>query len=299
AVLNSRINSEAPERARGPLSLSDQRTRPHASSRRAGFLTAGPYGRPMTITSLSFVALRDEVGTAGSESRDGVSLAQGVGAAGEEDAEPVVGEVAVAAAGALDLLDEQVRRFDGAVAGAGVVVGDDLGPPPSQGLGETSQFGAGFGLGAPGDGVVDPFSGEVGVVGGVDRTVLLLGDTAVPNFVVGVAGVEGGVEALPAGFVDAFGAEEQQLADVIERITLPAPMLEGLLLDPLAAGGHGGVAEPDDVERVHDDGRVGEGTGPAGGVGVHHGGAVALVGVDRHDLDLVEPPRRHVGHPGP
>lgn len=54
------------------------------------------------------MALRDEAGTAGSESRDGVSLAQGVVAAGEEDAEPVVGEVAVAAAGALDLLDEQV-----------------------------------------------------------------------------------------------------------------------------------------------------------------------------------------------
>src|SRR5690606_36974955 len=166
--------------------------RPESSSVATTRSQARPTVRQLTRHNR---ALRDEAGTAGSESRDGVSLAQGVGAAGEEDAEPVVGEVAVAAAGALDLLDEQVRGLDGAVAGAGVVVGDDLGPPPSQGLGETSQFGAGFGLGAPGDGVVDPFSGEVGVVGGVDRTDLLLGDPAVPNFVVGVAGVEGGVEA--------------------------------------------------------------------------------------------------------
>jgi hypothetical protein len=35
SALDSRINSEAPDRDRGPLSLSTQRTRTHASSRRA------------------------------------------------------------------------------------------------------------------------------------------------------------------------------------------------------------------------------------------------------------------------
>src|SRR5690606_24377648 len=58
-------------------------------------------------------------------------------------------------------------------------------------------------------------------------------------------------------------AEEQQLTDVIERIALPTAVLQRLLLDPLAAGGHGGVAEPHDVERVNDDRRVGQRTGSA------------------------------------
>lgn len=53
---------------------------------------------------------------AGSESRDGLSLAQGVGAAGEEDPERVVLVAAEPSAGSLDLLDEQVRGFDGGVA---------------------------------------------------------------------------------------------------------------------------------------------------------------------------------------
>ena len=54
-------------------------------------------------------------------------------AAGEEDAEAVVVEVPEAAAGALDLLDEQVGRLNRAVRGAGVVVGEDLGPPANAG----------------------------------------------------------------------------------------------------------------------------------------------------------------------
>jgi hypothetical protein len=61
--------------------------------------------------------------------------------------------------------------------------------------------------------------------------------------VVGVAGAQGGAEAVPAGLIDAFGAEEEQLADVIERVALPAAMLEGLLLDPLAGPGDGLVGE--------------------------------------------------------
>lgn len=41
-----------------------------------------------------YLALRDQSGTAGSDARDGLSLARRVGAAGEEDAEPVVVGVA-------------------------------------------------------------------------------------------------------------------------------------------------------------------------------------------------------------
>ena len=55
-------------------------------------------------------------------------------AAGEQDPESVVGEVAEPAAGALDLLDQEVRGFDGTVAHAGRVMVQDLNAPPSGGL---------------------------------------------------------------------------------------------------------------------------------------------------------------------
>ena len=54
---------------------------------------------------------------------------------------------------------------------------------------------------------------------------------SVGHRVVGVAGAQAGVETGPARLVDPLGAAEQQLADVIERVALPAPVLEGLLLD--------------------------------------------------------------------
>ena len=141
---------------------------------------------------------------------------------------------------------------------------------------------------------------DVDVVGQVDVADLLLGDPAVAHLVVGVTGVEGGVDACPAGFVDPLGAEEQQLADVVERVALPAAVLEGLLLDPVAAAGDGLVGEAHDVERVDHDGHLGQRAGPAGdGIGVEHRGPVALVGVDGHDLDHRQPRRGHRGHPRP
>ena len=59
-------------------------------------------------------------------------------AAGEQDPEPVVGEVAEPAAGTLDLLDQEVRRFDGTVARSSRVVIEDLGSPSSQRLREAT-----------------------------------------------------------------------------------------------------------------------------------------------------------------
>ena len=82
-------------------------------------------------------ALRDEPGS-GSVSRDGMSLSRAAG--GEQDAEAVVGQVAEASPGALDLFDGEVGGFDAAVGGAGGVVGEDLGVPSGEGLGEGSQL---------------------------------------------------------------------------------------------------------------------------------------------------------------
>ena len=53
-------------------------------------------------------------------------------------------EASVAAADAADLLDEQVDRFGGAVAGAvGVEVGQVLVPPSGQGPAQPGDFGDG------------------------------------------------------------------------------------------------------------------------------------------------------------
>lgn len=128
------------------------------------------------------------------------------------------------------------------------MVGQEVGSPAAKGLGQAGELGAGVGCGAPGDGGVEGGLREIGVVGGVHRADLLLGDPRISHLIVGVAGFEGGVDAFPAAFVKALRAHEQQAADVVERVALPAPMLEGVLLDALTAAGDRGVGEAHDVE---------------------------------------------------
>lgn len=106
-----------------------------------------------------------------------------------------------------------------------------------------SQLGSCLGGGAPGDGVVEAVGGSVDVVGEVHVADLLLPTHVSLSASVGVAGGEGGVQSRPADVVDPLGAEEQQLAAVVERVTLPAAVLEGGLLDALAAAGHRLVGE--------------------------------------------------------
>ena len=66
----------------------------------------------------------------------------------EQEPEAVVVEVAEPVADALDLLDEQVHRFGRPVRQSGVVVGEHLVLPRSDGLGEPVQLGD-LGLRAP------------------------------------------------------------------------------------------------------------------------------------------------------
>lgn len=106
------------------------------------------------------------------------------------------------------------------------------------------------------------------------------------------------MEAGPARLVDALSAEEQQLAYVVERVTFPAPMLDGVLLDPLATASHGHVGEADDVKRVDHHRHPGQRRRrPGDAVGAGDGAAVALMRVDRHDLHVGQPGRRRGGHP--
>lgn len=133
-------------------------------------------------------------------------------AAGEQDAQSVVGEVAEPATGTLDLFDQEVGRLDRAVGRARRVVGEDLPAPASQRFGEASQFLARLGCAAPRDGVVERDGGSFGVVGEVDVSDLLLGDPGVLHLAARVAVAQRRPEPLPARFVDAFSAEEEQLA---------------------------------------------------------------------------------------
>jgi hypothetical protein len=133
-------------------------------------------------------------------------------AAGEQDTEPVVGQAAEASPGTLDLIDGDVGGFDTAVGGSGGVVGEDLGPPAGEGLGEGAQLRARHRIGAPGDRSIERCLGGVVVIGEEDVTDVLLGHPGVLNLAVEVAVAQRGVEAFPAGFVEAFGGHQQQLA---------------------------------------------------------------------------------------
>jgi len=108
------------------------------------------------------------------------------------------------------------------------VVGEDLGAPAPDGLGEGGKFGSGRGaVVAPVQQLVDDSGGFGGVVGPVDVTDLLLRGPGIRDGVVRVSGGERVVESLPGLLVEAFRTEQQELADVIERVALPAPVLEG------------------------------------------------------------------------
>ena len=59
-------------------------------------------------------------------------------------------------------------------------------------------------------------------------------------------------EPVRAGVVEAFGADEEQLADPEQRVGLAAPMSQGLVLDSAPRGVDGTVPDSYDMERVGD-----------------------------------------------
>ena len=88
----------------------------------------------------------------------------------EKHTKAVVLEATQAEAAALDPLDAQVEAFGGAVAGAGLVVGEDLGSPRRQGAPERADL-LDVVLRTAGDGLVHQ-RGRLG---------RLIGEIQVPN----------------------------------------------------------------------------------------------------------------------
>lgn len=94
-------------------------------------------------------------------------------------------EAAEAVAGAFDLLDAEVEAFGGAVAGAGVVVGQDLGSPRLEGGAEGVDLVDLVGA-AAGDRLVQEGGGGGGVVGEVEVPDGFLGQPGAEDLVVWV-----------------------------------------------------------------------------------------------------------------
>src|SRR3954451_15270216 len=202
---------------------------------------------------------------AGSGAPQGTANAQGIGvgrefcagvlagASGDEEhAEAVVVAVAEAAGDAAVEFDEAVDGFGAAVAGAaGVEVGQERGLPAAQGLAEPGDLGNGAGRERVGDllGESPARGGGRGVVDGPDLLRAVPGEG---HLVVAFVRVEGSSQAraLPGG--ETVGAGVQEVADAVERITLPSAVSVDLLLHPATdlvqrLGGEG-----DDVKGIQD-----------------------------------------------
>ena len=95
----------------------------------------------------------------------------------QQEAEPVVVEVAESVSDSLDLLDEQVDRFGGAVGhAAGVEVGQQFWVPGVDGAGQPGEFGD-VGVGAVGQPPIQVLLGAFPVRAGEDQPQVLGGAT--------------------------------------------------------------------------------------------------------------------------
>ena len=193
--------------------------------------------------------MADRVGSAGSEAwRLGAGW-PGDAAGVEEDAEPVVLEGLEAVTAALHLLHAQVQPFGRSVGRAGVVVGEDLGPPRSQGLAQRADLGHVVGQAAD-DGLVQQQRGVGRGVGQVHVAHRFFGQPGAEELVVRVTDAQAEQHPSRALLVEAFGAGEQQLADPKQRIAFAASMAEGLVLDPAADLVDAAVPDPHHMKRV-------------------------------------------------
>ncbi len=146
-------------------------------------------------------------------------------AAVKEDPEPEVLEVAESMCHPEHLLHHEIDRFSGAIGGAGRVVGEDLGAPAGDRLGQAVKLGDGR-PSALGPEDVEETSGFAGVVRRVHLPQALFGQQGVEHLVSGVAGSEAGLEAGTAVLGMALDATEQQAADLVEGVTRAPSMLD-------------------------------------------------------------------------
>ncbi len=209
----------------------------------------------------------------------------------EQDAEPVVLEGAEAVAAALDLLHAEVEALGGAVAGAGDVVGEDLGPPGRRGSCRASGSRRTSSARQPAM-ALSSRSGRRPECrrGTTSRTDSLASQAPRTSSWGSPTRRPSSIRSRPRSSRRSVPVSNS-LRIRIQRVVLAAPMAEGLVLDPAADLVEAAVGDPHDMERVGD---------PAGVVEVRgQPGPERLGQVGGHHLDPRQPARVGVGGPSP
>ena len=170
--------------------------------------------------------------SAGSDRRQQVP----VGLAGvEQSADPVVPERREAEGGPLHPLDQVVDRLRGPVGDVGDVPGGDLLPPADQRAAEGAGLDRVVGVLEVVTELGHPLEGELGIGVLVELPDGFLGFPAGGHITVRIAGPEQACQLLVTLLVEALLGLGQQAPTAVEGIGLPAPVTEGLVLDPATA----------------------------------------------------------------
>lgn len=151
----------------------------------------------------------------------------------QEHPEPVVLEGCEASARTLDLLHTEVLALGWAVRGTGPVMVQDLFSPSLQGVTEGADLIDVIGP-TTGDGLLEQHGGFLRIIGEIDVTDRLFGQPGTEELVVRITDAQSEQQTVLSSLVEPFGPFEQELPDPIERVGLPAPVPQRLVLDPAA-----------------------------------------------------------------
>ena len=141
----------------------------------------------------------------------------------EQHPQAVVLKAGEASSSPLDLLHAEVEALGRTVGCTGPVMVQDLLAPALQGVTEGDDL-LDVVRSATDDGLVEEDGGLLRVVGEIDVTDRLLGQPGTEQLVVRVTEAQSEQQAVVSSLVEPFSPFEEQLADPIERVVLPAAM---------------------------------------------------------------------------
>ena len=135
-----------------------------------------------------------------------------------------------------------VHGLGGPSRDAQVVPGDDRLPPSGERATHRAHLDGPVTVGHVGDQLVDELTGEQGVGDLIELADGLLGPPGGLNITSGISGAQDPEHLVPTLCVESLSRHRQPASDPEQRVVLPAPVPERLVLDPPAAlvelGGH-------------------------------------------------------------